>query len=291
VIVQPEIVPGLSITVDYYNIAVSGAVSSPSEDDIIASCFGPGAGSAGAPNLPANALGSAACALIGRNPDTGAVAGPVINTPGFITQTSNLGAIATDGIDAVISYTRDLGFAGLNLNLNGNWTNSNTFQANPASINRECVGFFSTNCGSIQPEFSLTSRVTLQFEDIDFSLLWRYIDAVELEPLVDATGTFLGSPSLDDDGNPDGGVVSPADPNSPFSDFTRIGAESYFDLTMRAQVTDNFQITAAVINLFDNDPTVVGSDIGSTAFNSGNVFPSTYDPLGRRFSITGRLTF
>ncbi|WP_438727998.1 TonB-dependent receptor domain-containing protein [Parasphingorhabdus sp. DH2-15] len=294
VIVQPAVVPGLSITVDYYNIEITGAISAPSEDDIIASCFGPGAGAAGAPNIPGSALGSAACALIARNPDTGAVAGPVVNTPGFITATSNLGVIATDGIDAVITYNTDLDFANLNLQVTGNWTNSSTFQANPGAINRECVGFFSTNCnltGSIQPEFSFSSRATLQFESIDLSLLWRYIDAVQLEPLVDATGTFLGSPSVDAMGNPDGGIVTAADPNSPFSDFTRIGAEHYFDLTMRAQVTDNFTITAAIINLLDNDPTVVGSDIGTTAFNSGNIFPSTYDPLGRRFSITGRVTF
>lgn len=283
---QPDFVPGLSITADYYNISISGAITSPSEDDVIAACFGAGAGAAGAPNLAADAATSLACGLIGRNPDTGAVAGPVVNTPGFITSTSNLGEINTDGIDATINYRRDVGFADLVMNVNGNWTNSARFQANPAAIDRECVGFFSTNCGQIQPEFSFSSRGTLQFDDFDVSLLWRYIDGVQLEPLVFDTGTFLGSVNA-----VTGDVALPDDPNSPFTDFTSIGAESYFDLTARVQATEKLQLTAAIINLFDNAPTNVGSDIGTTAANSGNVFPSTYDPIGRRFSVTARLSF
>ncbi len=50
-------------------------------------------------------------------------------------------------------------------------------------------------------------------------------------------------------------------------------------------------IIFSVLNLFDNKPPVVGSDIGSTAFNSGNTYPSTYDPLGRRFAIQANLKF
>lgn len=290
-IFQPTSVPGLSITADYYNISISSAISAPTEDDIITACFGALAGPLGAPNLSAGAATSASCGLIVRNPDTGAVAGPVINTIGFIADTTNSGTIGTDGIDLSINYRRDVGFADLLLNLNGNWTNSSTFQAIPGAVDRECVGFFSTNCGSIQPEFSFSTRGTLQFEKFDVSLLWRYIDGVQLEPLVDDLGLFLGSPELDANGVPTGGVVSPADASSPFTDFTEIGAEHYFDLTARYQVFEFLELTAAVINIFDNDPTVVGSDIGTTAFNSGNIFPSTYDPLGRRFSFTAKLKF
>ena len=43
--------------------------------------------------------------------------------------------------------------------------------------------------------------------------------------------------------------------------------------------------------VFDNNPTIVGSDIGSTAFNSGNIYPSTYDALGRRYAAAVKLRF
>ena len=43
--------------------------------------------------------------------------------------------------------------------------------------------------------------------------------------------------------------------------------------------------------MLNRKPPIVGNDIGSTAFNSGNTYPSTYDALGRRFGVSGRLKF
>lgn len=262
-IIQPAAIPGLSVTVDYYNISISGAISTPTTGDIFNACFG----TANANDPLAITAASAtdpACTSIRRNPATGNLFGNVGTTPGLPQVLSNLGEIGTDGIDLVVNYRRDFDFATLNLNFNGNWTNSSTFQATPSAIDRECVNFFSVNCGSIQPEFSFSQRSTLSFDDVDVSLFWRWINGVEVEPLVQ--GNFL-------------------------PEFETIDAEHYFDLTVRWKVVENFQFTAAVINLFDNDPTVVGSNIGATAFNSGNTFPSTYDPLGRRVSISARITF
>ena len=44
-------------------------------------------------------------------------------------------------------------------------------------------------------------------------------------------------------------------------------------------------------NLFDKDPPIVGATIGTTSFNSGNTYPSTYDALGRRYAVSARLRF
>jgi outer membrane receptor protein involved in Fe transport len=74
-------------------------------------------------------------------------------------------------------------------------------------------------------------------------------------------------------------------------DFRRIGAKSYFDFTLRFNVSDNMTFTAAVQNLFDTKPKVVGNTIGNTSYNSGNVYPSTYDALGRRFAVSAKLKF
>jgi outer membrane receptor protein involved in Fe transport len=74
-------------------------------------------------------------------------------------------------------------------------------------------------------------------------------------------------------------------------DFGRIKAHNYFDLSTRFEVNENFDMTFTVQNLLDKDPPVVGSTVGSTAFNSGNTYPSTYDALGRRFAVGARLKF
>jgi outer membrane receptor protein involved in Fe transport len=144
-------------------------------------------------------------------------------------------------------------------------------------VNRECVGFFSVNCGSLQPEFSFNQRTTLTFEeDFSLSLRWRFLSSLEQEPLdiLDQGAAFVGNSPLFGD-----------------VDFTQIPSESYFDLTGQWDITENVVLTLTVQNLFDNNPTVVGSTIGSTAFNSGNVFPSTYDALGRRYGASVKFRF
>ncbi|VAW03386.1 hypothetical protein MNBD_ALPHA04-752, partial [hydrothermal vent metagenome] len=74
-------------------------------------------------------------------------------------------------------------------------------------------------------------------------------------------------------------------------DFQRIPAESYFDLSFQWDVSENVLFTLTAQNLFDNQPSVVGSNIGTTAFNSGNIYPSSYDPLGRRYGASVKFSF
>jgi iron complex outermembrane receptor protein len=56
-------------------------------------------------------------------------------------------------------------------------------------------------------------------------------------------------------------------------------------------VNDHLTFTAGVRNLLDKKPPLVGSTAGSTAYNSGNTYPSTYDVLGRLFTVSGKLRF
>jgi len=133
------------------------------------------------------------------------------------------------------------------------------------------------NCGSIQPEFVFNQRSTLNFmEDYSLSLRWRYLSGVEQEPadIASQGEAFIGN-------SPVFGDV----------DFTEIPAESYFDLSFQWDVMESVLFTATVNNLFDNQPGVVGSNIGSTAFNSGNIYPSSYDALGRRYNVGIRFSF
>jgi iron complex outermembrane receptor protein len=256
-VIQPEFLRGLSLTVDYYNIRVRDAITTPTVGDVIGACY-----------TPLQAPNSFGCSQIQRSPIDGSLNTPAI---GLLQPLSNLGRIKTDGIDVSANYRQDLGFGALALSFNGNWTNSNKFQATPTSVNRECVGYYSVNCGSIQPEFSFNQRSTLTIGEADISLLWRYIDAVKYEPL-----------ALADDIASGGG---------PLERFQSIDAKHYFDLSTRFAVNENFDLTLTVQNLFDNQPKVVGASVGATAYNSGNVYPSTYDALGRRFAAAARVRF
>ncbi|MBW6522024.1 TonB-dependent receptor [Sphingomonas sp. RHCKR47] len=306
-VVTPSFFRGFTASADYYHIKVSGAVSSPTPADLIAACFG-----SSPTNPPANAATSAACTVIGRNPITGGLDGDPATTTGLFSPLSNLGTILTSGIDVNVSYRTRLGQlfgedAALNLSFVGNWTEQSKFQATPTSLNRECTGYYSVNCGSLQPEFSFNQRTTLSLGRADISLLWRFISPMRLEPqqLADdiaaaeaanrnAAGVLLpvaqqGCPNYTTDAGDavaNGGGACLID-----SPFRRIGARHYFDLATRFSASDTLEFTITVQNLLDKSPPTVGGTVGSTTYNGGNTFPSTYDPLGRKFAVGARLKF
>lgn len=296
VVWQPDFLPRFSMSVDYYNIKIKDVLGTPLPQDIIDACFG---------NITAGSATDPACTVIRRNPITGGLDGDPAITGGLFGLTNNLGKLFTDGVDLIMNYNTDVGFADLSLSFVGNWTRSSKYQADVAagSLNRECVGYYSVNCsftGSIQPELQFSQRTTLSFDDVDVSLLWRWIDGNTFEPAQlaadraaadaanrDAAGVLLpvaqqGCPDFD--GVDAGGCV--VDP-----EFRSFKAEHYFDLTARFNITDNVTFTVAVQNLLDNQPKVVGNTIGSTTYNSGNTYPSTYDALGRRYAASVKLKF
>ena len=81
-VVQP--IRGVSLSVDYFNIAVKGAVSSPTPGDVIRDCFGAGLGSGAVQTFTpsATAATSAACTVIRRDPLTGSLAGRSVDHGG-----------------------------------------------------------------------------------------------------------------------------------------------------------------------------------------------------------------
>jgi outer membrane receptor protein involved in Fe transport len=277
---QPSFVPGLSLSVDYYSIRIKDAITAPTPADSIFACFGP------TPLTPA--AGSSlteACRIIRRNPNTGSLAGDPTTTPGLFATLTNQGRLSTSGVDFTANYRRNLeilGGVGLDMNFVLSWVESFKFQAVAGeTIDRQCAGLYSPNCsfngiaanGSILPKWQWTMRTTLTFGDIDVSLLWRHIDRVEYE-FADTAPAFRGTvPGFGD------------------VDFNRIPAYDYFDLTTRFAINDNLSLVFSVQNLFDKAPPLVGNTIGTTSFNSGNTYPSTYDALGRRFVASARIRF
>lgn len=286
---QPDFLPRFNLSVDYYNIKIDNVIGAPLPGDIISACFG---------NVTAASAADPACTVIRRNPTTGGLDGDPATTPGLFGQTNNNGRLFTDGIDLLMNYNMDLGFASLDWSFVGNWTHSSKFKSDvnlATSLNRECVGYYSVNCsftGSIQPEYQFSNRFTLGFDKVDLSLLWRWQDSVSFEPAqlqadLDA--------AIDAGVDPVNGCPDPTgtDPNGCMvnPEFRKIKAAHYFDLTGRFSVSDNLTVTMTVQNLLDKKPPIVGNSIGSTTYNSGNTFPSSYDALGRRYAVSAKLKF
>jgi iron complex outermembrane receptor protein len=281
VILQPTFLPRLTASIDYYNIKIKDAISAPTPADVIAACFG-----SDAFNPPAGASTSLACTSIRRDPITGGLSGDPNTSTGLPQTLSNSGSLSTDGIDFSVNYRHDItDNIGLSLSLAGNYTMSSKFNAfvfNPDSINRECTGYISTNCGSLAPEFTFSQRTTLSFDKVDVSLLWRHLSSMKQEPLsVEADGPFF-------DGTIPDSVLGVGGQTE---NFGTVPAYNYFDLAVRFEPTDVMTFTVTIQNLLDKDPPITGNNAGSTTFNSGNTFPSTYDALGRRYAVSAKLKF
>jgi iron complex outermembrane recepter protein len=304
-VLRPRFIPGLNATIDYYNIKVKDAITTPTPDDQISACFG---------NIGPGTATNPACLVIRRNPITGGLSGDPSDTPGLFAPLSNLGKIETSGFDATLNYRRSLGTligapARLNLALSGNHLLESKFQATPSSINRECAGFYSVNCDPPNPKWTGNTRATLSLGRVDMSVLWRYIHKVRFEeaqleadianasdnPIL-TSGPFAGQrgpcipgtiPRPDPLGpggvDPGGCIVDP--------EFRKIKAHNYFDFTSRFNVNEHFDLTFTIQNLLDKKPPLLGGTVGTTTFNGGNTYPATYDPLGRRFAAGARVKF
>lgn len=276
-VITPNFLPGFAFTVDYFNIIVKDAITQPGQGDILNGCYS----AALNPTFTYNSF----CQLIQRNPLTGSLNGAG-ETPGVILGYSNLGIIETAGIDFGVTQRarfQDMGVnvpGALTIGFNATWLDYYHFQATPNSINRDCTGYYSTNCTNPRPEWKWNGRLTYSQDVFDVSVLWNHVSSVALEPAAPTPRPALSEPQT---GGPAATTVLAA--------YRSIPAYDYFDLAFRVMPTEQFEITLTVDNLLDKQPPLVGSTVGGTSFNSGNTFPTTYDAIGRSFTIGGRLKF
>ena len=267
VVLQPRQVPHFNVSVDYYHIKVSNIIAVPTPGQLISACFG---------NITAASATDPNCTSIRRDPVTGQLDGDPATTFGLSGVLANLpiGAL-TDGVDIIANYDHKFSWA--------KWSSSAVFNYTHRSVfnGTECTSFYSVNCGSIQPKYQWSWRNTLTFAGkVDVSLLWRHIGAESQEPAdVIASGPAFSGTLGSDVGALSGQTVN----------FGKIPAYDYFDMSVRFNVNDHLTLTGTVSNLMDKAPPIVGASIGSTSFDSGNTYPSTYDALGRRFAVTARI--
>ncbi|MFC0136269.1 TonB-dependent receptor domain-containing protein [Massilia eurypsychrophila] len=255
-----EPMPKLALTVDYYKIDIEKAVSSPTTTDVLDGCYS----TAFNPSLTLNA----ACGLIGRNTINGTFNGN--ESKGVQTASSNLGTQNTSGIDVNIAYrmnTTALGmdpkWGSLDLSMGINQVQSYKFRPTPASVDRDCLGYYSVACGAPNYKRKFNQRTNWNVGAFSLGYNWRYVSAVTEEP----GGTnFL-----------------PA--------YSAIDAYHYVDMSGAWKVNKNLRVTVSINNLANKKPPIVGGTIGSTGTNSGNTFPQNYDVVGRYITFGASLTF
>jgi outer membrane receptor protein involved in Fe transport len=258
IVFTPTFVPGLSITVDYFNIDITDAIGGIGADTILLACT--------------QTSDPFFCGLVNRDASGSlwrSANGFVINT------TQNIGGFSTSGIDAQVNYRKEIGDLGtLTFNFLGTWLDELITDTgiDIPGLDRtfDCVGLYGNVCGSPNPEWRHQARLGFNFKNgIGASVRWRYFDSVTLDAVEDNSNLFNGGGT----GPAPGGVARPG-----LAGFESI---SYFDLALTYQAGDNFSFRLGANNLFDKEPPTTGSQACPAGPCNGNVFAQTYDSLGR----------
>ncbi len=253
IVLRPSFLPGLSMTADYFNIKVENTVSSL------------GGGLANTLDLCYNKIqdiSSVYCqAFVGTRNALGQFDGTVLPLIG----NANVSTLKAEGVDVQVDYqTRfPLSMMGrddsrLVFFFLGTYTRKNDLTA-VADLPDEittCAGEFGLVCGNPTPKYKWTSRVSWIDGGLTTSLRWRHLSAVRDDD--DAT-TYL---------------------------IERIPAYNLVDLSFSFNITDQYNLSIGVNNLFDKKPTILGVNE-----EQANTFPGTYDVLGRDFFVSTRFKF
>jgi len=255
IVATPSFLPGLSASVDYFDITIKDAVSSVPPQTSLNQCI-----ATGNPTF---------CDLIVRD-----IFGTLFlnNTPpvgsaaqfsGISAANANITNISTRGIDANLRYAHDFGGWG---SLTTNY--AATFLLELASIpvpgvttTIECKGLYAGQCGGPNAEYRHRVISTWQTPwNFDMTATWRYRGGVDLDSglptSVSTGGTFSPSGNVLDD---------------------QLDSASYLDISGQWYVRENVTLRAGVNNIFGRDPEI------SVNGANGNTYPGNYDSAGRYF--------
>ncbi|MCW2391350.1 TonB-dependent receptor domain-containing protein [Sphingobium sp. B11D3A] len=250
----------LTLSVDYYNIKIAGAVSTLSTDYVYRQCF-----NFDGTSNPTYDPGNEFCTRIIREPQSGFWSA----TRAFF---ENLGKIHTAGIDANLNWTVPApGLFGdegsFTTNIAFNYLAKFDVQSLPGGPTADYRDTIGSNQYSAQFKWKLSTNVAYNFGPGAISLTWRHLPKVRyFTYATSTTATELPIPAYD-----------------------------IFDLSGRIAATSTVELRFGVDNLFDKQPPRLGVRAGTLAqggsSQSGVTDPSTYDVLGRRFFLGARLRF
>jgi len=222
----PELLEGLSITVDYWKFNISDMITSHGAQTVVDNCY------------QLDSLNNPYCALFVRDP----VTKDIID---YTVKPMNSAQSALSGVDIETNYKFDLAdFGALDLRLMATYLENYEQNATgEAKDNREYQGSYGY--------FRWKGRFTANYSIEDLTVV-------------------LGSSYTHDS------VYDRSGWTPEVNNFNEIGSYTSWDLTSRYSVTDNLQLRAGVLNMFDRQPIR-----NPSTFDQGEF----YDILGRRFTV------
>lgn len=255
VIYRSNLIKGLAVTVDYFNIDLKDAIAplgGGGIQNVLDLCYS----TLQDPN-------SVYCQAVNRDPISGEITAPKY----VYTTNANVGGIKTSGIDLFVQYGFETDWGLFNQGstwvINTSWTYTDEYTVTPIQelpdITNECVGAWGNTCGQPIPELKSTTRVNWLTGATTLSLQARYIGKLTTDRIAVPKARGESYPSEDSFVN------------------AKIGSYIYFDLSGGYKFTDKTQLIVGINNLLDKDPPV----LGDLQLGASNTIPATYDIQGR----------
>lgn len=251
----------LQASVDYYYINIKDPILAPSVNGVIASCYNyygsnPGYSATNEACQTVFRAGGDILALLNPND-------PNDNFPGI-----NGGKQQVSGLDLQVDYGFDLANLGMSQNAGKVAFNllvnhvlsakQKDSELTPVVDYADTVSFFGEGLGTSFPEWRMTLNTRYSTGPLAVDLRTRYIDGMKNR----ASALFPGE-----------------------TQFTGVGAVTYWDLGASVKATKAATIRLGVNNVFDKQPPVYAPNVQS------GTDPSTYDVIGRRFLAQLNLNF
>ena len=164
-VITPRAVDGLSITVDYFDIEVEGAIQGLDPETIHNECLATG--------------DPVFCNQVNRG-STGTlwIQGSAVSSTDI-----NIGAFETSGVDLGIAYTTGLGDMGsLQVGFTGTYLDEFNEIQRPGDAPIKCAGTWGGSCSTLYPEWRHMVRASWSTPWLDGALLsanWRYIGEMD----------------------------------------------------------------------------------------------------------------
>ncbi|MCA0202182.1 MAG: TonB-dependent receptor [Proteobacteria bacterium] len=251
VVVQPQFIPGLQASVDYYSIDIGNATQVPNAQSVINGCY------SDKPDLCVNVI---------------RVNG-IINT--VITSPQNIAQQIQRGLDIEASYSLPLE------TINESWGGELTLRALGTYVlelrsidtqfgNVDGVGvvggFGGTGfSGLTTPKFRSHVSANYALDPFSFTVTWRHV----------AGGVYNNAFTECQSGCPTGNRTI---------DNNRIAADNLWDIAIKYKFlpdNDDTEVFLTVQNVLNSDPPFIGGTVGSTYY-AGQA-NTQYDRLGRMF--------
>lgn len=213
-VISPRFLPGLNLTIDYFDIEVEGFIDAPPQELVLDRCA--------LENDPFF------CGLINR----GAGGQLFVGEDAFIDSTLiNTGSLRTSGVDVQLTYDFDLADYGIDnlgsvlIDYRATYLDEFVEESLPGAEPFDCAGEFGGACNRPRPEYRHRLPVTWRTPwRVDIQATWRFISGVDAFP-------------------------EDVDPIN-----ASLNAQHYVDLNINYQVLEQLRLRFGVNNLGDNDP-------------------------------------